>query len=104
MKRCISWHLMINMKKIFILFFIFLFSGYTLANKIGYKMLIGFINDNYGTSFYYDEDNYYNDGWHIIDDNGDCLYEYYYFSLSGHMIRDAIAPNGYQLNQDGKLI
>lgn len=81
-----------------------IFSGYTLAKYTGYKISTGFIKDNYGISFYYDEDNYYNDGWHIIDDNGDGIYEYYYFSLSGHIIRDAIAPNGYQLNQDGKLI
>ena len=74
------------------------------AKQIGYKISTGFIKDIYGTSFYYDEDNYYNDGWHLIDDNGDGIYEYYYFSLSGHMLKDAIAPNGYQLNQDGKLI
>ena len=104
MKRCISWHLMINMKKIFILFFIFLFSGYTLAKHTEYKISTGFIKDNYGTSFYYDEDNYYNDGWHLIDDNGDGIYEYYYFSLSGHMLKDTINPNGYKLNANGKLI
>ena len=106
MKKCISWHLMINMKKILTLFFIFLFllSGYTIAKLTRYKIPTGFLKDNCGTSFYYDDNNYYNDGWHLIDDNGDCIYEYYYFSLSGHMIRDAIAPNGYQLNQDGKLI
>lgn len=75
------------------------------ANPKGSPITTGFIKDNYGTSFYYDEDNYYNDGWHLIDDNGDGIYEYYYFSLSGHMLKDdAIAPNGYQLNQDGKLI
>ena len=74
------------------------------AKSKGAKITTGFINDNYGISFYYDEDNYYNDGWHLIDDNDDGIYEYYYFSLSGHMLKDAIAPNGYQLNQDGKLI
>ena len=95
---------MINMKKIFILFFIFLFSGYTIAKHTGYKISIGFIKDNYGISFYYDEDNYYNDGWHLIDYNGDGIYEYYYFSLSGHMLKDTISPNGYKLNPDGKLV
>ena len=63
-----------------------------------------FIKDNYGTSFYYDEDKYYNNGWHLIDDNGDGVYEYYYFSLSGHMFKNTIAPNGHKLNPDGKLI
>lgn len=74
------------------------------AKSQGSKITTGFIDNNYGTLFYYDEDNYYNDGWHLIDDNGDGMYEYYYFSLSGHMLKDAKAPNGYQLNQDGKLI
>ena len=94
------------MKKILTLFFIFLFlfSGYTIAKHTGYKIPTGFIKDNYGTSFYYDEDNYYNNGWYLIDDNGDGLHEYFYFSLSGHMLKDITAPNGYLLNQDGKLI
>ena len=95
---------MINMKKTLPLLFIFLFSGYTIAKHTGYKISTGFIKDNYGTSFYYDEDNYYNDGWHLIDDNGDGVYEYYYFSLSGYMLKDVTAPNGSLLNQDGKLI
>ena len=63
-----------------------------------------FIKDNYGTLFYYYEDNYYNDGWHLIDDNGDGIYEYYYFSLSGHMLKDTTTPNSYKLNENGKLI
>lgn len=87
-----------------LLFFAFLYDESVFAKSQGSKSTIGFIKDNYGTSFYYDEDNYYNDGWHLIDDNGDGIYEYYYFSLSGHMLKDAKAPNGYQLNQDGKLI
>lgn len=65
---------------------------------------IGFVKNNYGISFYYSDDNYYNDGWHLIDDNGDGVYEYYYFTLSGHILKDTISPNGYQLNLDGKLI
>ena len=81
-----------------------IFLLHNIAAAKHHKVATGFINDNYGTSFYFDEDNYYNDGWHLIDDNGDCIYEYFYFSLSGHMLNDAIAPNGYQLNQDGKLI
>ena len=79
-------------------------SSINLANHKGSSITTGFINDNYGTSFYNDEDNYYNDGWNLIDDNGDGIYEYYYFSLSGHMLKYATAPNGYQLNQDGKLV
>ena len=74
------------------------------ANSKGTSITTGFIKDNYGTSFYYDEDNYYNDGWHLIDDNGDGIYEYYYFSLSGHLLKDATTPNGYKLNSNGKLI
>ena len=70
---------MISMKKLLILIFIFLLSSYVLAKPVGSKISTGFIKDNYGTSFYYDEDNYYNDGWHLIDDNGDGIYEYYYF-------------------------
>lgn len=78
--------------------------GVCIANSKGSKIITGFINDNYGISFNYDEDSYYNDGWHLIDDNGDGIYEYYYFSLSGHMLKDATTPNGYKLNANGKLI
>ena len=74
------------------------------ANPKGTSITTGFIRDNQGTLFYYDEDAYYNDGWHLIDDNGDDIYEYYYFSLSGHMLKDVTAPNGYKLNANGKLI
>ena len=88
-----------------ILFIIILLtSSICFTKSIGSKITTGFINDNYGTSFYNDEDNYYNDGWHLIDDNGDGIYEYYYFSLSGHMLKDTITPNGYKLNVNGKLI
>ena len=83
---------------------IFLISNICFAKSQGSKITTGFKNDNYGTSFYYDEDNYYNDGWHLIDDNGDGIYEYYYFSLSGHMLKNTIAPNGHKLNEDGKLV
>lgn len=81
-----------------------LLSQLSFAIPKGSSITTGFIKDNYGTSFYYDEDNCYNDGWHLIDDNGDGIYEYYYFSLSGHMLKYATAPNGYQLNEHGKLI
>ena len=83
---------------------IFLISNICFAKSQGSKINTGFKNDNYGTSFYYDENNYHSDGWHLIDDNGDGVYEYYYFSLSGHMLKDVTAPNGYLLNQDGKLV
>ena len=92
------------MKKLSILLFIILFSSWALAKPAGSKISIGFIKDNQGSLFYYDEDNYYNDGWHLIDDNGDGMYEYYYFSLSGHMLKDTITLNGYKLNENGKLI
>lgn len=95
---------MLRKSRIAILIIIFLLSNLSFAKSQGSQFTTGFIKDNQGTSFYYDEDNYYNDGWHLIDDNGDGIYEYYYFSLSGHMLKDAIAPSGYQLNQDGKLI
>jgi hypothetical protein len=95
---------MLRKSRIATLILIFLLSNLTFAKTKGISITTGFIKDTYGISFYYDEDNYYNDGWHLIDDNGDGMYEYYYFSLSGHMLKDAIAPNGYQLNQDGKLI
>lgn len=84
--------------------FILLLMSCVFAKSKSTKIKPGFINDNYGTSFYYDEYNYYNDGWHLIDDNGDGIYEYYYFSLSGHMLKDVTVPNGYKLNENGKLI
>lgn len=87
-----------------LLVIIVLFSSHAFAKTQGFKITTGFIRDNYGTSFYYDKDNYYNDGWHLIDDNGDGIYEYYYFSLSSHMLKDTISPNGYKLNPDGKLV
>ena len=74
------------------------------AKSQGSQLTTGFIRDNQGTLFYYDEDNYCNDGWHLIDDNGDGIYEYYYFSLSGHLLKDTTTPNGYKLNSNGKLI
>lgn len=92
------------MKNLTELILFFLLSSYALAKPVGSKLSRGFINDTYCTSFYYDEDNYYNDGLHLIDDNGDGIYEYYYFSLSGHVFKNAIAPNGYLLNQYGKFI
>lgn len=104
MKKCINLHLMISMKKLLTLVFILLFTNTCFAKSKDYKITFGFIKDNYGTSFYYDEDNYYNDGWHLIDDNGDGIYEYYYFSLSGNLLKDTTAPNGYQLNSNGKLL
>ena len=82
----------------------FLTSRVCLTFSKGSKITIGFIDDNYSTLFYYDESNYYNDGWHLIDDNGDGIYEYYYFSLSGHMLKDTTTTNGYKLNENGKLI
>ena len=90
--------------KIIIVLFLFAVSSINFATPKGFSITTGFIKDTYGTSFYYDEGNYYSDGWHLIDDNGDGIYEYYYFTLSGHMLKVATAPNGYQLNQDGKLI
>ena len=74
------------------------------AKAKGSSTTTGFIKDIYGTLFYYDEDNYYNDGWHLIDDNGDGIYEYYYFSISGNILRGTITPNGYKLNSNGNLI
>ena len=79
-------------------------SNLSFAKTKGISITTGFVKDNYGTSFYYDADSYYNDGWHLIDDSGDGIYEYYYFSLSGHMLKDTISPNGYKLNLDGKLV
>ena len=95
---------MLKKSSIAFLILILLLSHLSFANTEGSSITSGFIKDSYGTSFYYDKDNYYNDGWHLIDDNGDGLYEYYYFSLSGHMLKDTIAPNGYQLNKDGKML
>ena len=97
MKRKISIFLIL-------LFFVFLYAEFVLAKSQGSQFTTGFIKDNQGTSFYNDEDSYYNDGWHLIDDNGDGIYEYYYFSLSGHILKDTITPNGYKLNANGKLI
>ena len=91
-------------KILLVIIFIVSFLTICFAKSQGSQFTTGFIKDNQGTSFYYDEDNYYNDGWHLIDDNGDGIYEYYYFSLSGHMLKDATTPNGYKLNANGKLI
>ena len=67
MKRKISF--------LIVLFFVFLCAEFVLAKSQGSQFTTGFIKDNQGTSFYYDEDNYYNDGWHLIDDNGDGMVE-----------------------------
>ena len=91
-------------KILLVIIFIVSFLTICFAKSQGSQLTTGFINDNCGTLFYYDEDSYYNDGWHLIDDNGDGIYEYYYFSLSGHMLKDVTAPNGYKLNANGKLI
>ena len=96
--------IMLRISKVILITFILLISSVIYATPKSSSTTSGFIKDNYGTSFYYDKDNYYNDGWHLIDDNGDGIYEYYYFSLSGHMLKDAITLNGYKLNANGKLI
>lgn len=88
--------------KIFILILVYATS--TFAKPKITKINKGFVDDKYGTLFYCDDETYYNDGWQLIDDNGDGVYEYYYFSLSGHLLKSVIAPNGYQLNADGKLM
>ena len=95
-----------NHSRIGLILFIIIFfiSNICFAKPTCSKIIIGFIKDKFGTSFYYDEDKYYNDGWHLIDDNGDGIYEYYYFSLSGNLLKDTTAPNGYQLNSNGKLL
>lgn len=64
----------------------------------------GFKYDDYGTSFYYDSENYYDNGWHLIDDNLDNIYEYMYFTITGHILKNTNTPNGYQLDEKGKLI
>ena len=93
-----------KIRVILILFILLISNICCFAKSQGSQLTTGFIRDNQGTLFYYDEDNYYNDGWHLIDDNGDDIYEYYYFSLSGNMLRGTITPNGYKLNSNGKLI
>ena len=95
---------MLRKIRVILLMFILLLSSCVFAKSKSAKIKPGFIKDTYGISFYYDEDNYYYDGWHLIDDNGDGIYEYYYFSLSGHMLKDTLTPNGYKLNENGKLI
>ena len=95
---------MLRKSRIAVLILIFSLSNFSFAKSNGISITTGFIKDTYGTSFYYDEDNYYNNGWHLIDDNGDGIYEYFYFSLSGHMLKDTTTPNGYNLNENGKLI
>lgn len=96
--------IMLRKIRVILIIFILLLSDICFAKSKGAKITTGYINDNYGTSFYYDEDYYYNDGWHLIDDNGDGIYEYYYFSLSGHILKGSVAPNGYKLNENGKLV
>lgn len=64
----------------------------------------GFKVDDYGTSFYYEADKYYDNGWHLIDDNNDNIYEYIYFSLTGNILKNTLSPDGYKINEKGYLL
>lgn len=86
---------------ILVLAFIFFANSYIFAK--GFQISTGFKKDDYGTCYYYEEDKYYRDGFHTIDNNNDGIFQYVYFTLSGHILKNAIAPNGCTLNSDGYL-
>ena len=95
-----------NINKILILLIItYIFTFSSFASPKGTQFSKGFKTDDYGyNSFYYDEDKFYNDGWHLLDTNGDGLYGYYYFTISGHHLISNTAPNGCLLNENGLLL
>lgn len=70
---------------------------------VGSPKKIGFRHDGNGIKYYYEEDKFYRDGWHWIDNNNDGLYECYYFNVMGHIYQDAVTPNGYEVNDKGQL-
>ena len=64
-----------------------------------------FVETNSGIKFYNNSDEcYYDDGWQFIDDNNDGIYEYYYFSIFGNVLRDATTPDGLKVNDKGQLV
>lgn len=70
---------------------------------VGSPKRTGFKHDGNGIKYYYEEDKFYRDGWHWIDNNNDGLYECYYFNVMGHIYQDAVTPSGYEVNEKGQL-
>lgn len=66
----------------------------------------GWENADNGNWKYKDEatDQYYNDGWHWIDSDGDGTGECYYFDNNGLIIKNTTTPDGYIVNADGKWV
>lgn len=56
-----------------------------------------------GTTWKYQatDGNYYNDGWHWIDGNGDSVAECYYFNADGNMLSDTTTPDNYVVDING---
>ncbi len=71
--------------------------------SIGSPKVLGFRSDGNGIKYYYEEDKFYRDGWHWIDNNNDGIYECYYFNVLGHIYQNAITPSGYEVNDKGQL-
>lgn len=48
--------------------------------------------------------NYYNDGWHWIDGNGDNVAECYYFNVDGNMLSNTTTPDNYVVDINGAWV
>lgn len=59
-----------------------------------------------GTTWKYQatDGNYYNDGWHWIDGNGDSVAECYYFNADGNMLSDTTTPDNYVVDINGAWV
>ena len=88
-----------------LILFIFSTCFTVFASQKGYHFPTGFKTDEYGyNSFFYEEDKFYNNGWKLLDINRDGMYEYLYFTISGHYLMSNTAPNGCLLNENGLLL
>ncbi|WP_270813857.1 hypothetical protein [Hungatella effluvii] len=45
--------------------------------------------------------NYYNDGWHWIDGNGDNIAECYFFNIDSTMLSNTTTPDNFTVNENG---
>ena len=59
------------------------------------------IKDN---RYYYNKRDYYKSSWQWLDLNLDGIYECYYFNVLGHMYKNGITPDGYQVNANGEWV
>ena len=54
--------------------------------------------------YYYNSKDYYISCWQWLDLNNDGVYECYYFNVLGHMYKNGITPDGYQVNANGEWV